>query len=384
MGSNHDGITTILLNALSARQGGGPTYVINLLAGLPKELPVKVFILAPDSLPIPTDRQNLHEIPVTWPVQNPFIRAIWERLCLPRLLKRIGADVLFCPGGIIGCQVPRGCKSVTVFQNMIPFSPVQRQRYPFGYMRLRNWLLERIFLRSMLYSDLIIFGSNYAKSVIEQRARGALKKTVTIPNGIAVSFRDVTATDRSLAWLPPEGYLLYASTLDEYKAQLEVVQAFGILKTKRYTKEKLLLVGPEYPGYAARVREKIKELRLENDVLITGPIPYSDMPTIYHNAILNIFASECENCPNILMEALAAGRPVFSSNYPPMPEIAGNAALYFDPRSPDDLAEKLATILDDPERMRDFGEKATERARLYEWASTAQETWSAIRQLATG
>lgn len=383
MASKNGHTTTILLNALSARQGGGQTYVTNLLERVPQELSLKIFVLAPAALAVPPDKENLKRIAVGWPVENPFVRATWESLCLPNLLRRLGADVLFCPGGILGCRVPPGCKSATMFRNMIPFSDAQQRRYRAGYMRMRNSILERVLLRSMQRADLVIFLSNYARTVIEERVRGRLKKTVTIPHGVSESFRNSTGSNPLPAqWMPSEGYLLYVSTLDYYKAQLEVVEAYATLKRRRATKEKLVLVGPEYQEYGRKIRQQIKRFGLEEDVLILGPIPYAVMPGIYQNASVNIFASECENCPNILMEALAAGRPVFSSNYPPMPEIAGDAAVYFDPKLPDDLADKLATVLDDTTRMRDLGEKAAERSRLFNWAATAQTTWRAIRQLA--
>src|SRR5580692_1495490 len=113
------GVMRIVMNALSARQGGGQTYVSNLLESLPEQLDTEVFVLAPDSLPLPRGKSNLQRIPVTWLVENPYVRAVWEKLCLAPLLKRLGADVLFCPGGIVGTRVPAGCKTVTMFRNMI-------------------------------------------------------------------------------------------------------------------------------------------------------------------------------------------------------------------------------------------------------------------------
>jgi glycosyltransferase involved in cell wall biosynthesis len=109
-------------------------------------------------------------------------------------------------------------------------------------------------------------------------------------------------------------------------------------------------------------------------------IPYSMMPAIYQNALVNIFASECENCPNILLEALAAGRPVLSSSYPPMPEFAGTAAVYFDPRAPIQLAEALAATLDDPALMSEMARRAVERSRDFDWHATAKATWLAISE----
>jgi glycosyltransferase involved in cell wall biosynthesis len=109
-------------------------------------------------------------------------------------------------------------------------------------------------------------------------------------------------------------------------------------------------------------------------------MPYEALPTMYRHALINIFASESENCPNILLEALASGRPIVSSARPPMPEFGGNAVLYFEPRSPADLADKLASLLDEPQRMTDYGERGLEQSQLYRWETSAARTWEAIAQ----
>jgi len=250
-------------------------------------------------------------------------------------------------------------------------------------MRLRHWLLEQILMRSMLRSDLVIFISNYARELIEQRSSGHLKKIAVIPHGISSKFRDLMTSNGNRAhWLPKEEYLLYVSRIDFYKAQVEVVQAFAMLRQKGYTTLKLVLAGPEAPDYARKVRREISRLALESEVVMVGAIPYAEMPHLYQNALINIFASHCENCPNILLEALASGRPVVTSRKPPMPEFAADAALYFDPASPTELSECLARLLSDQNLLRTLGGKAIERSRAYSWVETASATWSAIAELA--
>jgi glycosyltransferase involved in cell wall biosynthesis len=142
-----------------------------------------------------------------------------------------------------------------------------------------------------------------------------------------------------------------------------------------------VLVGTESPEYGRKVRAEIGRLGLENDVLVRGQVPYMEMPGLYQHAVLNIFASQCENCPNILLEAMAAGRPVIVSNRPPMPEFAGDAALYFDPASPADLAEKLATVLDNPVYLGELAARAREQSLLYDWQSAARDTWNVLAAL---
>jgi len=370
----------ILINALSARLGGGQTYVLNLLRFVPEEMAVEVFILAPDSLPLPREGSNIKRIAVRWPVGNPFLRAAWEKIYLPRLLREIGADVLFCPGGLIGASLPPGRKSVTMFRNMLPFDLAQRKGYPIGYQRLRNWILSRVMRKNMAKADVVICLSEFARKVIEQSVPGLAGKTVVIAPGISPAFR--TNHLPRPCWLPVEDYLLYASMIDYYKMQVQVVRAYGILKQKHGRSEKLVLAGPERRGYGRRVRAEIERLGLTGDVILAGPVPYEEMPGLYQHARINLFASECENCPNVLLEALAAGRPIVASNRPPMPQFAGNAAVYFDPASPEELAERVASLLEDPARMEELSGNAKKRSLPYDWIRTAEVTWKLIENLA--
>ena len=267
-----------------------------------------------------------------------------------------------------------------MFRNMIPFSPQQRRRYGLGYMRLRNWLLERAITRSMAKADCVIFISEFARRVVEKRVPRLPGKTVIIPHGVNPVFRN--NHEPRPYWLPTEKYILYVSILDVYKAQLEVVRAFALLKARRSTTEKLILAGPDRSRYARAVQDEIERLGLRNDVLLTGPVAHDALPSLYRNALINIFASECENCPNIMLEALASGRPLLASCREPMPEFGGDAAVYFDPSSPQELAEKLQSIIDDPVRMAELSGKALERSLLYDGSRAAQRTWELIQDCA--
>jgi glycosyltransferase involved in cell wall biosynthesis len=69
-----------------------------------------------------------------------------------------------------------------------------------------------------------------------------------------------------------------------------------------------------------------------------------------------------------------------ASSREPMPEFGGDAAVYFDPCSPQELAEKLATIIDDPVRLRELSRKALQRSLLYDGSKAAQRTWELIQE----
>lgn len=371
----------LLINALSARQGGGQSYLVNLLQSIPDGFPHDIYLLAPAALNL-ASHPKLRRVPVRAPVESPVFRALWERVRLPALIRELHADVLFCPGGVVGAKPPRGCKTVTMFRNMIPFDRTQRRRYPPGYQRARNWLLQQLLLAGMKRADLVIFLSDFARRVIESAVGASLSNSVLIPHGVAPRFRTAGRTDIPRpTWLPTEGYLLYVSTLDYYKAQIEIVRGYALLRKRSDLREKLLLVGPENPAYGRRVRGEVARLGLQGDVIIPGMLPYGELPALYHHALMNVFASESENCPNILLEALGSGRPILCSNRPPMPEFGGDAVDYFDPASPEEFAERVLALRGDAPRCSVLAARAVQRSLLYDWGSTARMTWKVLESV---
>src|SRR3569623_2145578 len=146
-----------------------------------------------------------------------------------------------------------------------------------------------------------------------------------------------------------------------------------MLRSRRVTPEKLVLIGPEYGPYATQLKVAIKELRLTEEVMILGNVPYAQLPGYYQHAKLNLFASSCENCPNILLAALAGGRPEFGSDH----------VQYSEPYNPEQLAVLLERNLDDVAGLSEWGRRAAERAGAFQWTIAARQTWDALYSLAS-
>ncbi len=372
----------IFINALSARRGGGQTYIQHILDNYPESIENEVIIISPNSLCIPLNQKNIKRIKIpSLIVTSPLLRYIWEVIFLPRLLNSLKIDVLFCPGGSFSGQLPKNCKLVTTFQNMMPFDIEQRLKYPFGYMRVRNWMLERKLLNSMLKSDLVIFISDYAKSIIEKKTKNKIINSVTISHGVDPIFIRKSGNNLPFPNNFPKEFLLYVSTIDVYKAQVEVVKSYSLLKARKANIPKLILIGSEYEPYGKVVRKLIRINKLEDDILIKEAIPNEDLPSLYQNASINIFASKTENCPFILLEALAAGRPLVVSNYPPMPDFAADAVEYFNPSNPPELADLLEKLLDNVHLSESLSKKALEHSKHYDWGVSAKKTWESINSL---
>jgi glycosyltransferase involved in cell wall biosynthesis len=369
----------IVFNALSARLGGGQTYLINLFQFVPVNEDLEIVVFAPASLKLP-DHPRIRRVEPAWPTENPILRALWEKWALPRILKAEKADVLFCPGGVVSTRAPAGCKVATMFRNMIPFDLRVRKSIPLGLQRLRNWLLNRIMLKSMSEADLTIFISNYARSVIESLTK--VKNAVTIPHGIGSVFRTHSSNPVRPDFLPAGDYILYVSRFDVYKHHYEVVSAYANLPQELRERFPLIFVGETHLPEAERVKALISTLGLESQVLLLGAIPYQSLPPLYHHAYLNLFASSCENCPNILLEAMASGRPMICSNVMPMPEFGAEAALYFSPFDSKNIQDVLTEALTSPDVLKKLSTEAVTQSDKFDWENTSRKTWFELLALA--
>jgi glycosyltransferase involved in cell wall biosynthesis len=370
-------MSVMLIDALSARQGGGQTYLLNLLTRLPPGEPSMIYLLAPEEIGEQVASERVRLLRPAWPVRNGLVRAAWQWLFLRRHAERLGASVLFFPGGVVASSAPSGSRRITMFRNVIPFDPAQRAKYPLGYQRLRNWVLERVMLKSMLDADRVIFLSNYGRSLVEKRAGQAIAGAATIPHGISPVFRAPPSGARP-DWLPEHPYLLYVSSFEPYKAQLEVVRAFARVVEEWKEPLSLVLAGPQNTPYARLVRDEIARLSLEGRVVIPGNRPYAELPAAHHRCLIGIFASEAENCPNALLEAMAAGKPILCSSRPPMPEFGGQAVWYFDPSNVGELSTLLLRLLRDPDARARLAAAAAQWSRRYDWDQTARATWAAL------
>lgn len=368
----------IVFNALSARLGGGQTYLINLFQFVPENDDLEIVVFAPASLKLPS-HPRIRRVEPAWPTENPIVRALWEKWMLPGILKAEKADVLFCPGGVVGTRPPEGCKVATMFRNMIPFDLRVRKSIPLGLQRLRNWLLNRIMLKSMSEADLTIFISNYARSVIESLTE--VKCAITIPHGIGSVFRTHGSSVARPDFLPANEYILYVSRFDVYKHHYEVVNAYAKLSPELRNRFSLILVGETNLPEAERVKALVTSLGLEQQVLLMGAIPYQSLPPLYHHAYLNLFASSCENCPNILLEALASGRPMICSDVMPMPEFGADAALYFSPFDSLDINKVLSKALSNPDLLNRLSAEAVQQSDKFDWVSTSKRTWGELLAL---
>lgn len=333
----------IIINAISARQGGGVTNVINLLSNLISEN-VQVLVLTNSdnhSYFKTFSYSNIRYFNAKWPSKSLIQRLIWEMFFLNKILFRLKASIYYNVGGTLLARTPAGCTGITTLQNMLPFSPEELKRYPItNLLRYKLIFLRFVYIYSYRNADKIAFSSHYSCDTVSKYLSLKDIEYTVIPNGVNELFYNQELIKRKQNIVPGSDYYLYVSTFDYYKAQLQLVQEWATL-VKGGFKFRLILIGHSSNDYKGKVIKLIHELHLSDFVLVLNPVDHSDLPSLYANSRALIFASSCECSPNVLSEMMTSRKLIFCSNYGPMPEFGLDSLLYFDPYLKNDLCDKI-------------------------------------------
>lgn len=180
----------------------------------------------------------------------------------------------------------------------------------------------------------------------------------------------------------PDRYALYPSSYNPHKNHQNLLKAILILRKKYNTSIPLVLTGfaDKNNGIYQSVLRFIRDHSLEGDIHVLGYVKPDDMPSLYWNSSFLVYPSLYEGFGIPLVEALKAKKPIVCSNKGSIPEIAGDAALYFDPESPEDIASKMKSMLNPSTRER-LRKMSSLRSKQFSWKRTAAETLNVFRSV---
>ena len=168
-------------------------------------------------------------------------------------------------------------------------------------------------------------------------------------------------------------YILFVGSVEPRKNILRLLEAYHkVLKwSKRW---QLVIVGGRNYWKSSPVVQKVEQLGLQDQVKLTGYIPDEDLPAIYNGADLFCLPSLYEGFGLPVLEAMACGVPVITSNSSSLPEVAGDAAILSDPYNVDEIASAMERILEEPELAQELRQRGLARAAQFTWEKTARET----------
>lgn len=361
------------IDASAIKAGGGLTHLSMILKyASPEKFGIKkVIVWGGKQLEKLPDRKWLIKKPQGYLKRSLLHEIYWKLFILPKISKN-NVNLIFCPAGSYpGKSVPY----VSMSQNMLVFEREERNRFPSFIERLRYIILNLMQSKSFSESTGIIFISEYAKSYISGKIMSLKgKPSIVVYHGVSNDFRKEPKKQ-----LPIEQYsfknpfkILYVSIINFYKHQWNVVNAIKNLRQKGFPIE-LHLVGPAHPQALIRLEKSMSGCG--DYVTFHGVVPYEEISSFYKNADGFLFASTCENMPNILVEAMSSGLPILCSSYGPMPEILKSGGMYFDPLEINSIESSIESFLLNFKKREEFADKSYMYSTQFDWEKCANETF---------
>ena len=294
---------------------------------------------------------------------------LWEQWALPRAARKAGVDILHCTSNTapIWCDIPL----VLTLHDIIFLEPRDKKNKSLyqnlGYF-YRRWNVPRILKKCRR----IITVSDFELGNIKQKLQLPDSQLKMIYNGYNEWFRPIESDKQQYRkYIADAGYFFFLGNTDPKKNTERTLVAYAKYLELSEVKRPLLMADLDQE-YLNGIIERNGIEAIRDHIVMPGYIINSDLPYIYNNAFAFLYTSLRESFGIPLLEAMACGTPVITSNKSSMPEIAGHDAILINPESSDEIALKMLQL----ERDTDFYQRqkavGLERAKLFSWCKTTE------------
>ena len=299
---------------------------------------------------------------------------LWEQVALPRAARAEGCDILHCTSntGPIWTDIPL----ITILHDIIYLESISLfKRGGTWYQKVgnmyRRWVVPPVVKKSKRVSTV----SNFERERISS-FMGINDRLVTVYNGVGSHFGKITdakvLTDAKNKFRLPDDFLFFLGNTDPKKNTPNVLKAFAELNKDR--KDKFWLVMLDYDENELRaILNEIGHPKMREWIHLTGYVNNLELPSIINQCKVFLYPSLRESFGIPILEGMACGVPVITSNTSSMPEIAGDAAHIVDPRDSDQITEGITKILTDEIYRNELIQKGQERAKMFSWANMAEQ-----------
>lgn len=344
----------INLSYLMERPTGISTYALGLL---PQLRCLDPLVLSPRDLPGFRRQAISDQLSPEWGMRGHMRRLLWTQFHCPRIYLHQGGDLLFSP--LPEAPLFSHCRSVVTLHDLIPAHfPEWRQKNRYYY----RWYVPRV----LHHAEHILCDSQATADDAIRFHRIPAQKLSVIP--LACD------TDR-FQWLdlPRQNYFLYVGRDAPNKNLWRMIRALGQMQTRGSGVE-LWLAGGLKPDTLRDLNRWIDELDLGSQVKVVGYVDPEQLPVMINQAIAVLMPSLWEGFGLPVLEAMACGTPVITSEISSLPEVAGEAALLVDPYSVEAIAAAMDRVITDADLWRQLHELGLARVKQFSWSRTGEMT----------
>ncbi len=291
--------------------------------------------------------------------------SLGEQLKLPSVLKRLQPDLVHFLS--FNAPIFYGGRRVTTIHDatLLDFKLYRGGGLLVIIYELKYWAMRLVFRRSVRASRHLITDTEQVKSVLVERGYTAPAKVTAIHLGPPPLPSTPITTH-------PRDYLLYVGNLYASKNLRRLVAAIPLLR-QNHPELRLVIVG-QADVYAAQLAAYAAELGVSDAVTLTGFVTDQELADYYSHARLYVFPSLSEGFGLPPLEAMALGLPVAASNASCIPEVLGDAAVYFNPLDSTDMAQVIDKLLADPKRLAELKRRGRAHVKTFSWKDMAART----------
>ncbi|OGG44262.1 MAG: hypothetical protein A3F84_14885 [Candidatus Handelsmanbacteria bacterium RIFCSPLOWO2_12_FULL_64_10] len=362
-------------------QSGISQYIIHLLrefASLQNGISFEVLVHEHERDLFAPDPGRMPSLGFGSGLRSPVLNVAWHQVALPGWCRRRGYDALFLPAGNRRAPAFAPCPTVGTVHD---FSSLHvKDKYDPARMFYITRVLPVLIRR---FSRVITVSESSKRDVVEYAGVPEGRVSV-IPNGVDSRRYFPRDPEAAAARICPRygvrpPYVLFVSRIEHPgKNHVRLIRAFERLKASGHIPHQLVLAGSDRER-ADEVHRVASASSCASDVVFTGFVPTQDLPDLHGGADLLVFPSLYEGFGLPVLEAMACGVPVACSNTSSLPEVAGDAAVLFDPYEEEEIAGAVRALLTDAELRRRCARLGLERSKTFCWSATARRTLDVIR-----
>lgn len=371
------GLNALVLRTDASYRNAGPSrYSANLIQAvlaLPSEYRFTLFLNEQvRRLPFEPP-QPARILRTKAPTSRTGVRVLWEHVLAPFHIAAARLEVVHSMLNVVPLAAPT--------RHVVTVHDLSFMRVPGAHPTHRRWYLTAATWLSARRAKAVLADSHATRDDVVELL-GVNPKRVHVvypgreaafhprPNAAVQAFRQASRLDRP--------FVLFVGTLEPRKNVDVLVRAFGQVASNGFTGDLVIAGGSGWATEAIDVA--VADSPVRRQIRRIGYVKQEDLPYWYCAADLVVYPSSYEGFGIPVLEAMASGTPVITSNRSSLPEVAGDAALTVDPRDETQLAAAMTALLRSPERRTRMSERGLNQAQRFDWTVAAEQCLSLYRR----
>ena len=291
-----------------------------------------------------------------------FRRLWWTQFQLPKIYRQLEADLIYSP--IPEAPLYSKSRYVVMCHDLIPL------RFPRRTSPLTNYFRYVVPLVLQQAEHIICNSQATARDLVDYYDITASKITPILLGYDADHFYPRESDDR-------QPYFLYLGRQDPYKNLQGLLTAFAAFPNRNYH---LAIAGSSDPRFTPQLQQQATELGIANRVKWLDYLSYQELPIVISGAIALVFPTFWEGFGLPVLEAMACGTPVITSNLASLPEITGDAAILVDPYNTKAITSAMSDLATELQMRSQLTKLAIQQAQKFSWAKTGTATKELLTQ----